>query len=130
MTPVEERNLERTRHWAWTWNHDVMRMVDECYAEDCEVSDMLRARTFRGREELRAVEKQMMAIDSSRRMEITRMIASGDVVAVEMDAIWADGAQVAKSCVFLTFNEEGLIVSDHSYGGDPVGAAERDPRKA
>ena len=42
MGAREERNLERTRHWEWTWNHDVMRMVDECYAEDCEVTDMLR----------------------------------------------------------------------------------------
>ena len=125
----EQRNLERTRHWAWTWNNDVMRMVDECYAENCEVSDMLRGRTFRGREELRAIEKQMIAIDSSRRMEIIRMIASGDVVTVEVDSIW-EGAGSAKGCVVLTFDEDGLIVTDHSYGGDPIGAAEQDPRVA
>ena len=49
MGAREERNLERARHWEWTWNNDVMRMVDECYAEDCEVTDMLRGRTFHGR---------------------------------------------------------------------------------
>ena len=130
MSAVEQRNLENVRHWVWTWNNDVMRMVDECYAEDCEVSDMLRGRTFHGREELRAVEKQMMAVDPTRRMEVTRMVACGDVVAIEMDSFWAEGTNLAKACVVLTFDNDGMIVSDHSYGGDPVGAAEQDPRVA
>jgi limonene-1,2-epoxide hydrolase len=126
----EARNLERVRHWEWTWNHDVMRMVDECYAPDCEVCDMIRGRTFHGREELRAVEEQMMAIDPTRRMRITRMIPRGNVVAIEMDSVWQDGASTAKACVVLTFDDTGMIVSDHSYGGDPIGAAEHDPRTA
>lgn len=124
----EARNLERVRHWEWAWNHDVMRMVDECYAANCEVSDMIRGRTFRGREELRAVEVQMMAIDPTRSMRVTRMIPCGDSVAIEMDSLWQDGAQSAKACVVLTFDEAGMIVLDHSYGGDPIGAAEHDPR--
>lgn len=128
MPSIEERNVERVRHWEWTWNNDVMRMVDECYAEDCEVTDMFRGRTFHGREELRLIEKQMMALDASRRMRITNMVPSGDTVAIEMDASWGGGAAEAKACVFLTFNDEGLIVRDHSYGGDPNGVAEHDPR--
>ncbi|MEM9622182.1 MAG: nuclear transport factor 2 family protein [Pseudomonadota bacterium] len=125
----EKRNMERVKHWEWAWNNDVMRMVDECYAEDCEVSDMLRGRTFRGRAELRLIEEQMMQLDSSRRMTITNMVPAGNTVAVEMDASWGDGAAVVKSSVFLTFDDEGLIVVDHSYGGDPNGAAENDPRE-
>lgn len=128
MGSIEERNMERVRHWAWTWNNDVMRMVDECYAENCEVSDMLRDRTFRGREELRLIERQMMSLDASRKMTITRMVANGDTVAVEADASWDGGNTIAKSCVFLTFDEAGLIVVDHSYSSDPSGAAENDPR--
>lgn len=130
MESIEERNMERVRHWAWTWNNDVMRMVDECYAQDCEVSDMLRGRTYRGREELRLIEKQMMALDASRRMTIKRMVASGDTVAVEVDASWDGGNTIAGGCVFLTFDEAGLIVLDHSYSGDPSGVAENDPRNA
>jgi hypothetical protein len=128
MTSTEERNLERVRHWEWAWNNDVLRMVDECYAENCEVSDMFRGRTFLGHAELRAVEEQMIAVDPSRRMRVTRMIARDDVVAIEMDAMWANGGRVAKACVVLTFDADGMIVSDHSYGGDPLGAAEQDPR--
>ena len=121
MGSIEERNMERVRHWVWTWNNDVMRMVDECYAEDCEVSDMLRGRTFHGREELRLIEKQMKALDASRKMTVTRMVASGNAVAVEVDASWDGGNTIDKGCVFLTFNDEGLILSDHSYSRDSAG---------
>ena len=31
--------------------------------------------------------------------------------------------------VLLTFDDAGLIVSDHSYSRDSTGAAENDPRK-
>ena len=123
LGPVEERNLDRTKHWEWTWNNAVDRMVDECYAESCEVMDMFRNRTFRGRSELRAIEHQMLAADSTRRMKITRMVASGDVVAIEADALWKNGTVTAKTCVVLAYDADGMIVSDHSYGGDPIGAA-------
>ena len=123
MNDTERRNIERTKHWERTWNENVMQMVDECYAPDCEVTDMFRQRTFHGREELRAIEKQMMGVDKTRRMKITNMIASGDTVVAEIDAYWKSGTVVAKSCVVLRYNADGLIASDHSYGGDPVGAA-------
>jgi predicted SnoaL-like aldol condensation-catalyzing enzyme len=123
VSTIEERNLERVRHWERTWNDDVMRMVDECYAENCVVVDMFRQRTFRGREALREIEKQMMAADATRRMTITRAIASGDMVVVEVDALWQNGSVVAKGCVVLTYDADGMIVSDHSYSGDPIDAA-------
>ena len=120
--------MHGVKHREWTWNNDVMRMVDECYAPACEVSDMFRGRTFRGREELRLIEKQMMQVDPTRKMTITRMVASGDTVAIEADASWNGGKAIAKSSVFLTFDTDGFIAVDHSYGGDPSGAAEQDPR--
>lgn len=123
LSPTEERNVERTWHWEWTWNNAVDRMVDECYAENCEVTDMFRNRTFKGRDELRVIEHQMMAADATRRMKVTQMVAQGDVVAIEMDALWKNGTVTAKSCVVLTYDANGMIVSDHSYGGDPTGAA-------
>ncbi|MDD9997389.1 MAG: nuclear transport factor 2 family protein [Gammaproteobacteria bacterium] len=128
MSLLEERNMELVKHWEWTWNNDVMRMVDECYAEDCEVSDMLRNRTFHGREELRLIEKQMMAIDASRRLTVVNMVAAGNTVAVETNGTRDGGKVLTKGCAVLTFNDEGLIVIDHSYGGDPTNLAESDPR--
>jgi len=117
----EEQNIARVKHWEWTWNNAVDRMVDECYAPDCVVVNMFTGVTFHGREELRAVEHAMQQFDGTRRMEITRMVASGDTVAVQADAYWGDVA--SKACVFLTFNDEGLIVLDNSYGQDPSGAS-------
>jgi hypothetical protein len=123
MGSIQERNLERTKHWEWTWNNDVMRMVDECYAPDCEVRDMIRGVTLNGREELREVEKRIIAADATRRMSITKMVASGDTVAAEMDAFWRDGTISITSCVVLTFSDDGLIVSDHTYSADPLGVS-------
>ena len=128
MSSVEERNMERVKHWEWTWNNDVMRMVDECYAEDCEVTDMRRNRTFYGREELRLIEKQMKAADASRKLRVVNMVAAGDKVGIELESSFGDGKYIDRSCVFLTFNEDGLIITDHSYGSDPTGIAENDPR--
>jgi hypothetical protein len=121
MTDIERRNIERVKHWQQTWNTAVDRMIDECYSEDCEVTNMLTGYTMRGREALRKIEHAMLAFDKTRRMEITRILASGDVVALEADALW--GNKRTKACVFLTFNSDGMIVSDHSYGSDPSGAS-------
>jgi hypothetical protein len=121
LSKEEERNIERVKHWQWTWNNVIDRMVDECYAKDCVVVNMFTGVTMRGREQLREIEHAMLAFDGERRMEITRMIAMGDTVAIQADAIW--GSQRSKACVFLTFDEEGFIVLDNSYGQDPSGAS-------
>ena len=52
-------------------------MVDECYAEDCEVVNMMTGYTMHGREELRAIEHAMLQFDGTRRMEITNMSRAG-----------------------------------------------------
>ena len=121
MTEVEERNRELAMRWQDAWNDDAMRMVDECYAEDCEVWDMVRGQCLRGREELRVVEQRILAVDSSRRMKVTKLVASGDTVAVEMEATWRDGTITINACVVLTFDDDGLVVSDHTYSPDPLG---------
>ena len=120
MTETEKRNLERVKLWEETWNGDVMRMVDELYAEKCEVRSMLYDFVIRGREELRQVEKAIQQFAPDRRMRIYRTVASGDVVALEADSFIA-GKQY-QACVFLTFDEHGMITSDHTYGTDPTGA--------
>lgn len=118
---TEERNIELVKKWAWTWNHAIDRMVDECYAPDCVVVNMMTGIAFHGREELRAVEHAMMAFDGTRRMEITRIVADGPCVAAEMDALWNEVR--SKATVFLTFNDDGYIILDNSYGQDPSGAS-------
>jgi|GEM_PF-1884365 hypothetical protein len=121
MTDAEKRNIERVKYWEWAWNTEVDRMVDECYDANCEVVNMLTGHTMRGREELRKIEHAMLAFDAKRKMQVRRVIASGAVVALEADAFWH--GKKSSVCVFLTFNKDGLIVSDHSYGADPSGAS-------
>jgi hypothetical protein len=121
LTKTESDNIERVKCWEWKWNNAVDRMVDECYAPDCVVVNMFTGHTLRGREELRKIEHAMLAFDGTRKMEITRMVASGDTVAIQADALWGDAR--SKACVFLTFNDHGLIVLDNSYGQDPSGAS-------
>ncbi|MGH7898297.1 MAG: nuclear transport factor 2 family protein [Candidatus Binatia bacterium] len=119
MTPTENRNLERVKLWEKTWNEDVMRMVDELYAADCEVRNMITGFVVRGRDNFREVERAIQAHSPDRRMRVYRTVASGDVVAIEADVFFA-GKQ-AQGCVFLTFDENGQIISDHSYASDPTG---------
>jgi hypothetical protein len=128
LTDIEKKNIERVHFWEWTWNNAVDRMVDECYAPDCMVVNMMTGYTMHGRDELRKIEHAMKSFDGSRRMEITRIVADGDTVAIQADANW--GGVVTKACVFLTFNENGLIVLDNSYGQDPSGASSPDGNTA
>ena len=121
MTEKEKQNVQRVKFWEWAWNNAVDRMVDECYAPDCTVVNMMTGYTMRGREELRAIEHAMLSFDGTRRMEITNIVASGDVVAVQADALWGDVR--SKACAFLTFDEHGMITVDNSYGSDPSGAS-------
>ena len=119
MTPMEKRNLDRVKLWEQTWNEDVMRMVDELYAADCEVRNMITGFVVKGREAFREVEKAIQQFAPDRRMHVYRTVASGNVVALEADVFF--GGKQSQGCVFLTFDEAGWITSDHSYAADPSG---------
>src|ERR1700731_3071884 len=49
VSELEKRNLEVVKLWAETYNNDVDRMVNECYAENCEVSSMFGGAIIEGR---------------------------------------------------------------------------------
>jgi len=119
MTPQEEANLEAAKLWLKLWNEAADDMVDKCYSENCVVEAMLSGHVLKGREELRALEHQMMVATPDRRMEIGRYIVSGDIVVVEVTVVGMAPVPI-KSCAILTF-KDGLIVSDHSYGPPPSG---------
>ncbi len=114
MTETEQRNLQRVKDWEETYNNAVDRMVDELYAPDCEVRNMLAGHVLNGREELRALEHAIEKQVPGRKLRVTKAVASGDTVALECEGIFGDHSFPA--CVFLTFNAEGQVVSDHTYG--------------
>jgi hypothetical protein len=104
VTAAEKRNLERVKLWEEAWNEDVARLVDEFYAEDCEVRNMLTGAVVRGREGLREFEQAIRAQTPDRRWRVRRAIISGDVVALEVDVCF--GGKQAQCAVFLTFDEQ------------------------
>ena len=73
----------------------------------------------KGRENFREIEKSIQQFAPDRRMRVYRAIASGNVVALEADVFF--GGKQSQGCVFLTFDDEGWITSDHSYAADPSG---------
>ena len=119
MTPQEERNLKAVDHWEDTYNNAVERMVDECYAPDCDVHNMLAGTVTNGRDALKAIEHQIQEIEPNRKLKVLKKVASGDSVAAECEGIF--GENRFKACVVLTFNDDGLIQSDHTYSPDPTG---------
>jgi predicted ester cyclase len=125
MTPEEKRNLSVAEKWERFWNEDPDRMVDECYAADCEAVDMFSGQAVHGREELRSAEHQMMTAMPDRRTTISRRVVAGDVVTVEGHTVgtWTGPflghAPTGQRCTFtycalLTF-KDGQVVSDHTY---------------
>jgi hypothetical protein len=123
MTPTEKRNLAQVVRWEQTYNDNVDAMVDELYAENCEVIAMFTGTVLRGRAQLRALEHQISAAMPDRRLHVVRAIAAGDVVTAECTGHF--GAATVNACVVLTFDANGQIVSDHTYSPDPTGLSAR-----
>ena len=121
MTEQERRNLDAVKRWEETYNHDVEKMVDEVYAADCEVVDMLRGVTLRGREQLRALERRISEAAPTRSLRIVKAVPSGDTVALECEGSFPNGSFPA--CVFLVFDAKGQVKQDHTYAPDPAGTA-------
>lgn len=119
MTKTEERNLAMVDRWEDTYNNAVDRMVDECYAPNCEVHNMFAGTVYHGRAGLRAIEHEIQKHQVDRRLRVLKKFASGDSVAVECEGIF--GTLTFKACVVLTFDANGQIISDHTYSPDPTG---------
>jgi len=117
MAEQTARNLSVVDHWEETYNNAVDRMVDECYAPNCEVIDMCSGYALTGRDKLRAFEHKILKRVPDRKLKVLKKFANGDSVAVEMEGLF--GPQTFKACVILTFNDEGLIISDHTYARMP-----------
>lgn len=120
MTERERRNLEAVKRWEETYNHDIEALVDDVYAEDCEIVDVLRGVTFRGREKLRAFERRTAAAAPTRSLRVLRAIASGDSVAIEAEGRFPTGTFAL--CAFLVFDDAGRVAQDRTYMTGPPAA--------
>ncbi len=114
MNTLEE-NLALVRKWEETYNHDVERMVYECYTVDCEVTAMDLV-TIRGHAEFAPLELKILKAAPRRLMKVVNTYPSGEVVTVQAVLYDPDrGADWQTSfCAILTI-KNGRIVRDQTY---------------
>src|ERR1700687_4691333 len=119
MSEVEKRNLEVVKHWAETYNHNVERMVSECYAENCSVASMFGGAKIEGRPRFLKLEQRVVKVAPRRKIRLERTHAAGDVVVVEATLFDPDQGDEWQSpfCAILTF-KDGRIVEDRTYLDD------------
>ena len=114
-TETERRNLEVIPKWLEYYNHDVTRMVKECYAPDCIV-DCKGGISWQGHEAFILIEEAVEKASPHRKAEVLETIAAGDRVIVQ--AVLKDPSKgadwKAPFCAILTFRD-GLIIKDESY---------------
>ncbi|SEG95503.1 Ketosteroid isomerase-related protein [Nonomuraea solani] len=106
------------RTWLDHYNHDVRRMVDECYADDfiVTVPGFLR---IDDREHFHKVEQAVLEAAPDRRGHIVNTIRTGDQVIVEALLTGTDPDTgtpwETPWCAILTFDGDGRITRDNTY---------------
>lgn len=113
MAEQKTTNLDRAKLWTKYWNEDVDRMVNESYGENAVIQSFMTGQIYKGRDELRVFEYEMLKTAPKRWMEPLRYIASDDTVVAEI-LVHGFGEHPRHCCVILTF-KDGFIVSDHTY---------------
>jgi limonene-1,2-epoxide hydrolase len=119
VSESEKRNLEVVKLWAETYNNDVDRMVNECYAENCKVSSMFGGAIIEGRPRFLKLEQRVVKVAPRRNIRLERTHAVGNVVVVEATLFDPDQGDQWQSpfCAILTF-KDGRIVEDRTYLDD------------
>ncbi len=113
-TDAQRRLLALAQHWAATYNDDVHRMVDECYAADCVVNSP--GGSIFGRDKLRAVEVAILEAAPQRSIRLDSVLFAGDdsVVVEGVVLNGADPKYFSPFCAILTV-KDGKVVRDHTY---------------
>ncbi|MBN1615552.1 MAG: nuclear transport factor 2 family protein [Deltaproteobacteria bacterium] len=122
LTAKEKRNIELVKDWAKIWDADGGRMVDECYAASAEVFGPLQNIYFlrKGESKVtwRALEAAIHALYQSRKMHFHTLVAEGNTVAMEViveETNLKGRKREVWFSAFLTFDDDGKIVKDHTY---------------
>ena len=130
LTETEKRNLARTEEWrkeASTPGGDLERLVNEIYAKSTEVFLPLNApplyvvKRGESKENWHALELSGRGHAYTRRvMKLINTVVQNDRIAAEVvvDRLSADGQVFEQRiAIFLTFDDDGKIITDHTYAG-------------
>jgi hypothetical protein len=125
LTQIEKRNLEVVDDWESAWTlpgGSAERMVNEIYAETTEVflpvGKELWVRWGESKESWLALEKDWENLYPMRWIIFHRKFARDNVVAMEIEtrSVTHYGVNVtSRFAVFITFDDEGRIISDHTF---------------
>ena len=123
-TEEEKRNLKLFEQWVDAGNTQGLtaKVIDEMYADSCEVFTPLQkayyVRRGKSKADWKTVEMVSEQMYKKREMRIVNIVAKGDTVALEAIITYTthDGNKYDNCCaVFLIFDKDGRIVSDHNY---------------
>lgn len=126
-TAEEQRNLEALERWRDLFNGDDMeRFVREAYAPDFRVvnfdgaswtgNSTHRQNILDTAETFIRAEAFIKRVAPARTIRFNRVIPSGNVITLEASLLDGDRPGWELSwCGVYTFDDEGRIVSDHSY---------------
>ncbi len=128
LTELERRNLTLVDEWATSWNQpggSSEKLVNQLYADATEVRGPLQANVGLKRGESKAgflaVEQAAANAMKKRTMIFRQKLARGNTVAVEVEVPYTmtDGREGTDwFAAFLTFDDEGRIVCDHTFMRD------------
>jgi hypothetical protein len=127
MTEREKRNVEMVNKWAKAWSEDVGRMVDESYADTAEVFTPIQgiywSRRGQSTENWRFMEVNYEKKFSKREMKLAKVLARDNTVAIEVQTVTTNkkGTKTRNGwfAAFLTFDDDGKIIEDHTYQTGP-----------
>jgi len=125
LTAEEKRNLELTKAWSDAYGDlDNIERFCDTYAESTEIytplQDWYWAKHGHSNQAWRDGEIAMLEFISHREEKIVSILARGDTVAVQVsiELTSKDGqSRQGAFAAFLKFDEDGKIVSDHSFLG-------------
>lgn len=123
LTSEEMRNLEVVDEWLRCWNTKGMmvKMVDEIYADSVEVFTPIQNKYYvrkNGSKQLwRKLEILLEKLIYKREMRIVKAIAKDNMVVFEaiVSTTTLAGSSERWISAFLTFDEKGRVICDHTY---------------
>jgi hypothetical protein len=139
LSALERRNVELVKKWIKAWETDCGRMVDEIYADSAEVFCPMQNIYFlqrgKSKEDWKTLEVANRNLYLERKTRFGTIVAKGDTVAVEVGTIETNLKGKVREgwfAAFLTFDQNGRIVTDHTYMMDiertPDPAKAHDPK--
>lgn len=128
LTEEEKINLEVFETWVKCWNIPGLgaeKMVDELYAENCEVytplQDIYHVKMGKSKRRWRTLEISLEKLYKMRKMDVVWKIVKDNTIVLEAKThfIMINGEERHRGFAAILTFENGKIIRDHTYMRDP-----------